>query len=62
MRNFVVMLAVLVSSAAALAAQTTIGYNRGDTVRIQSKDQTKPSPDPRIIAIAVQLRRAREPQ
>ena len=52
MRNLVVILAVLMSSASALMAQTTLGYNRGDTVRIQSKDQTKPSPDPRIVAIA----------
>ena len=52
MRNLVVMLAVLMSSASALMAQTTMGYNRGDTVRIQSKDQSKPSPDPRIVAVA----------
>ena len=52
MRNLVVMLVVLMSSASALGAQTAMGYNRGDTVRIQSKDQTKPSPDPRIVAIA----------
>ena len=51
MRNLVVMLAVLMSSASALVAQT-MSYNRGDTVRIQSKDQSKPSPDPRIVAVA----------
>ena len=52
MRNLVVMLAVLMSSASALSAQVPMGYSRGDTVRIQSKDQTKPVPDPRIVAIA----------
>jgi len=52
MRNLVAILAVLISSASALVAQATASYNRGDTVRIQSKDQMKPSPDPRIVAVA----------
>jgi signal peptidase I len=50
MRNLVVVLAVLMSPA--LTAQTAVSYNRGDTVRIQSRDQTKPSPDPRVVAVA----------
>jgi signal peptidase I len=53
MRNLVIIVAALLCPAsAALMAQTPVSYNRGDTVRIQSKDQTRPSPDPRIVAVA----------
>ena len=49
MRNLVVVLAVLMSPV--LTAQTVVSYNRGDTVRLHSRDQMKPTPDPRIIAV-----------
>jgi signal peptidase I len=48
MRSLVVVLTVVLSPA--LMAQTDVSYNRGDTVRLQSKDQ-KRTPDPRIIAV-----------
>jgi signal peptidase I len=28
-----------------------VSYNRGDTVRLHSRDQMRPTPDPRIIAV-----------
>jgi hypothetical protein len=40
-RNFVIILAVAASTA--LTAQTVPSYNRRDTVRIQSREQVKPS-------------------
>jgi signal peptidase I len=48
MRSLVVALTVVLSST--LMAQTDVSYHRGDTVRLQLKDQ-KPTPDPRIIAV-----------
>ena len=50
MRNLVIALTVLLSPS--LMAQTGVSYQRGDTVRMVSRDQTKSSPDPRIIAVA----------
>src|SRR5688572_9984658 len=49
MRKVLVVLVLLLSPA--LTAQTMVSYNRGDTVRLLSRDQMKPTPDPRIIAV-----------
>jgi signal peptidase I len=51
MRTFSMM---VIAGGVALSASAQIvqSYNRGDTVRIQARDEMKPSPNPRIVALA----------
>ncbi len=50
MRTLIVLVVVLVTGS--VVAQTPQSYNRGDTVRVESQEQMKPSPNPRVVAIA----------